>query len=123
MLGARVLGEFGDDPDRYANAKSRRNYAGTSPLTARQARNGRCSPATSATDASTTPSTNGPSARCRPAQAVAPSTTSAETPATSTTKLYGLGNRLVGILHGCSATTQAKKSKSMEHVNKQRIAA
>jgi transposase len=32
-LGARVLGEFGDDPNRYADAKSRRNYAGTSPLT------------------------------------------------------------------------------------------
>jgi transposase len=32
-LGARVLGEFGDDPDRYATAKSRKNYAGTSPLT------------------------------------------------------------------------------------------
>jgi transposase/transposase IS116/IS110/IS902 family protein len=33
VLGARALGEFGDDPNRYANAKSRRNYAGTSPLT------------------------------------------------------------------------------------------
>ena len=33
VLGARVLGEFGDDPNRYANAKSRRNYAGTSPVT------------------------------------------------------------------------------------------
>jgi len=33
VLGARVLGEFGDDPDRYATAKSRKNYAGTSPLT------------------------------------------------------------------------------------------
>ncbi|MFD7007564.1 IS110 family transposase [Rhodococcus jostii] len=32
-LGARVLGEFGDDPDRYTTTKSRRNYAGTSPLT------------------------------------------------------------------------------------------
>jgi len=33
ILGARVLGEFGDDPNRYTNAKSRKNYAGTSPLT------------------------------------------------------------------------------------------
>lgn len=33
VIGARVLGEFGDDPNRYADAKSRRNYAGTSPLT------------------------------------------------------------------------------------------
>ena len=32
-LGVRVLGEFGDDPNRYADSKSRRNYAGTSPVT------------------------------------------------------------------------------------------
>ena len=33
VLGARTLGEFGDDPDRYTSAKSPRNYAGTSPIT------------------------------------------------------------------------------------------
>lgn len=33
VLGARVLAEFGDDKDRYENAKARRNYAGTSPIT------------------------------------------------------------------------------------------
>jgi transposase len=33
ILGARVLGEFGDDPTRYADAKARRNYAATSPIT------------------------------------------------------------------------------------------
>jgi hypothetical protein len=33
VLGARVLGEFGDDPQRYADGKARRNYARTSPLT------------------------------------------------------------------------------------------
>ena len=33
VLGARVLGEFGDDPDRYADARARKNYAGTSPIT------------------------------------------------------------------------------------------
>ncbi|MDQ2729616.1 MAG: IS110 family transposase [Actinomycetota bacterium] len=33
VLGARVLGEFGDDPERYADGKARRNYAGTSPVT------------------------------------------------------------------------------------------
>lgn len=33
ILGARVLAEFGDDPDRYATAKARKNYAGTSPIT------------------------------------------------------------------------------------------
>jgi transposase len=33
VLGARVLAEFGDDPDRYADPKARKNYAGTSPIT------------------------------------------------------------------------------------------
>jgi transposase len=33
VLGARVLGEFGDDPHRYASAKSRKNYGSTSPIT------------------------------------------------------------------------------------------
>ena len=33
ILGARVLAEFGDDPDRYADAKSRKNYSGMSPIT------------------------------------------------------------------------------------------
>ncbi|HKR51947.1 MAG TPA: hypothetical protein VJT72_20680 [Pseudonocardiaceae bacterium] len=29
ILGARVFAEFGDAPGRYTNAKSRKNYAGT----------------------------------------------------------------------------------------------
>src|SRR5436309_2437152 len=33
ILGARVLAEFGDDHDRYASAKARKNYAATSPIT------------------------------------------------------------------------------------------
>jgi transposase len=33
VCGARVLAEFGDDPHRYATAKARKNYAGTSPIT------------------------------------------------------------------------------------------
>ncbi|GAA0917903.1 IS110 family transposase [Virgisporangium ochraceum] len=33
VLGARVLGEFGDDPTRFTHAASRRNYAGTAPIT------------------------------------------------------------------------------------------
>jgi transposase len=33
VLGARVLAEFGDAPGRYADAKSRKNYAGTAPIT------------------------------------------------------------------------------------------
>jgi hypothetical protein len=33
ILGARVLGEFGDDPDRYQGARARKNYAGSAPIT------------------------------------------------------------------------------------------
>jgi transposase len=33
VLGARVVGEFGDDPTRYENPKARKSYAGTAPIT------------------------------------------------------------------------------------------
>jgi Transposase/Transposase IS116/IS110/IS902 family len=33
VLGAWVLGEFGDDRTRFSDPKSRKNYAGTSPVT------------------------------------------------------------------------------------------
>jgi transposase len=33
ITGARVLAEFGDADGRYADAKSRKNYAGTAPIT------------------------------------------------------------------------------------------
>ena len=33
ILGARILGEFGDADGRYASARARKNHAGTSPIT------------------------------------------------------------------------------------------
>jgi transposase len=33
ILAARALGEFGDDEHRYASARNRKNYAGSSPIT------------------------------------------------------------------------------------------
>lgn len=33
VLGARVLAEFGDSPGRYADARGRKAYAGTAPIT------------------------------------------------------------------------------------------
>ena len=33
VLGARVLGEFGDDPSRFSDARGRKAYAGTAPIT------------------------------------------------------------------------------------------
>ena len=56
ILGARVLAEFGDDPHRYADAKARKNYAGTSPITRASGKKKSSWPATSTTTASSTPS-------------------------------------------------------------------
>lgn len=104
ILGARVLGEFGDDPNRYATTKSRKNYAGTSPITrasgtkrvvlARYARNMRLADAIYMwAFASLTAS---PGARgFYDAHRAAGDTHHAA--------LRALGNRLVGILHGCLA--------------------
>jgi hypothetical protein len=33
VLGARVLGKLGDDPNRFIKANARRDYAGASPIT------------------------------------------------------------------------------------------
>jgi transposase len=102
VLGARVLGEFGDDPNRYTDAKSRKNYAGTSPLTiasgrkravlARHVRNRRLYDALDqwAFCALTT----SPGARAFYDQHRAADDTHHQA-------LRALGNRLVGILHGC----------------------
>jgi transposase len=102
ILGARVLGEFGDDPNRYTTAKSRKNYAGTSPLTiasgkkravlARHVRNRRLYDAIDhwALCALTT----SPSARAFYDQHRAAGDVHHQA-------LRALGNRLVGILHGC----------------------
>jgi len=102
ILGARVLGEFGDDPNRYADAKSRKNYAGTSPITktsgksravlARYARNRRLADACYlwAFGALTT----SPGARAFYDQRRAAKDTHHQA-------LRALGNRLVGVLHGC----------------------
>ena len=102
ILGARALGEFGDDPNRFADAKSRKNYAATSPITrasgkhrvvlARYARNKRLADvcyqwAFAALTAS-------PGARAYYDQRRGAGDTHHRA-------LRALGNRLVGILHGC----------------------
>jgi transposase len=102
ILGARVLGEFGDDPDRYTSAKSRKNYAGTSPLTiasgkkrivmARYIRNDRLYDAIDRWAFSSL--TTSPGARAYYAQRRDAKDTHHEA-------LRALGNRFVGILHGC----------------------
>ena len=101
-LGARVLGEFGDDRTRYADARARRNYAGTSPITkasgthrvvlARFARNERLYDACHMWAFASLTASPG-SRRYYDAQR--------ERGKTHNQALRALGNRLVGILHGC----------------------
>jgi len=100
-----VLAEFGDDPDRYADAKARKNYAGTSSITprlrhpagllARYARNKHLADAAHqwafcALTASPGARTYYDAIRGRGVSHHA--------------ALRQLGNRLVGILHGCLRT-------------------
>ena len=105
VLGARVLGEFGDDPERYESAKSRRNYAGTSPLTvasgrkrtvrARFVRNRRLSDAADRWALCSLQASPGCHDFYRGRRAAGDLHHQA---------LRALGNRLVGYLHGCLRT-------------------
>ena len=102
VLGARALGEFGDDPNRYANTRSRRNYAGTSPLTiasgkkkavlARHVRNRRLYDALD--QAAFCALTQSPGCRLFYDQHRTAGDLHHQA-------LRALANRLVGILHGC----------------------
>ena len=102
ILGARVLGEFGDDPNRYTTAKSRKNYAGTSPLTvasgkkcavlARRVRNRRLYDAIDHWALGAINHSTGARAFYDQHRAAGDLHHQA---------LRALGNRLVGILHGC----------------------
>ena len=86
ILGARVLAEFGDDPDRYADAGAGR----TTPACPRSPRppapDGSCWPATPATAGSVTRCSSRPTRRCGSHPAPAPSTTNTEPAAPPTTK-------------------------------------
>lgn len=102
ILGARVLAEFGDDPNRYDNAKSRKNYAGTSPITrasgtrhvalARFVRPARLADAIDQWAFCSLGNSVGARAYYDHRRAQGDSHHKA---------LRALGNRLVGILHGC----------------------
>ncbi|MFD7004395.1 IS110 family transposase [Streptomyces mirabilis] len=105
ITGARVLAEFGDDPARYASAKARKNYAGTSPIT-------RASGKTRTVQARFVRNNRLADALQRQAFCALRSSPGARryydkqrtrdldyNPA-----LRQVGNRLVGILHGCLRT-------------------
>jgi transposase len=105
ILGARVLAEFGDDPDRYPEARSRKNYAGTSPIT-------RQSGKTKLVAARHVHNDWLVDAVCRQAFSALASSPGArayyqqlrDRRVGHHAALRQLGNRLVGILHGCLKT-------------------
>jgi transposase len=105
VLGARILGEFGDDPHRFTDARARKNYAGTSPITrasgtrtvvlARYARNRRLADAVHQWAFCALKGSPGARAYYDTLRARGTGHQAA---------LRQLGNRLVGILHGCLKT-------------------
>lgn len=105
ILGARVLGEFGDAPDHYVDAKARKNYAGTSPITrasgtkkvvlARYARNRRLGDALQQWAFCSLRGSPGARAYYKQLRDLKIGHQAA---------LRQLANRLVGILHGCLKT-------------------
>lgn len=102
ILGARVLGEFGDDRSRFKDPKARKAYAGTAPITrasgtrhvvlARRARNKRLADACQ--NWAFCALTCSPGARHHYNAQRAKGKTNSQA-------LRSLANRLVGILHGC----------------------
>jgi transposase len=106
VLAARVLAEFGDDPERYADARARKNYSGMAPVTrasgksrvvlARHARNRRLADALYLQAFAAL--TASPGARAYYDAHRARGNTHHQA-------LRALANRLVGILHGCLRTT------------------
>lgn len=105
ILGARVLAEFGDDKNRYADARARKNYAGTSPITrasgkkktviARYVHSDRLIDALGAQAFSALGASPGARAYYKDLRQRGTGHRAA---------LRQLANRLVGILHGCLKT-------------------
>jgi transposase len=118
ILSARILGEFGDDPDRYLDAKARKNYAGTSPITkasgtkkivlARYARNRRLGDALQQWAFCSMRGSPGATAYYQQLRARNIGHQAA---------LRQLANRLVGILHGCLKThTHYDENTAWAHI-------
>jgi transposase len=105
ILSARIMAEFGDDPHRFADARARKSYAGTAPITrasgrrkivlARYARNRRLADALQQWAFCAMRGSPGAKAYYQALRARGIGHQAA---------LRQLSNRLVGILHGCLTT-------------------
>ena len=126
VLGARVLAEFGDDTTRYADARARKNYAGTSPITrqsgkkktvlARYVHNDRLIDALNRQAFAALRASPGARGYYDQLRARGVGHHSA---------LRQLGNRLVGILHGClkTGTTYDEPTAWAHHQQDPQVAA
>jgi len=124
VLGARVLAEFGDDPTRYDGARARKNYAGTSPITrasgkkkvvlARYVRNNRLADAVHQQAFSALSGSPGARAYYDALR---------DSDISYNAALRQLGNRLVGILHGCLKTHTPYDEATAWNQHTQRAAA
>jgi transposase len=126
VLGARVLAEFGDEKTRYADAKARKNYAGTSPITrqsgkkktvlARYVHNDRLLDALNRQAFAALRASPGARAYYDQVRARGVGHHAA---------LRQLGNRLVGILHGClkTATRYDEHTAWAHHRHDRQVAA
>jgi transposase len=117
VLGARALGEFGDDPTRFTDARARKNYSGQSPITrasgkksivlARYATNRRLGAALHQQAFSALSRSPGARAYYDAIRARKIGHHAA---------LRQLANRLVGILHGCLKTgTRYDEDTAWQH--------
>jgi transposase len=124
ILGARVLAEFGDASGRYADAKSRKNYAGTAPIT-------RQSGKTKTVHARFVHNDRLVDALHMQAGAAILHDESVRTyydelrarEIGHNAALRQVGNRLVGILHGCLKTTSSYNETTAWSHRSQRVAA
>jgi hypothetical protein len=125
ILAARAHGEFGNDPQRYATARNRKNYAGTSPITracgkkkvvlARFIHNDRLVDALHQQAFCTLRASPGARAYYNQLRGRGISHHAA---------LRQLSNRLVGILHGCLKTrTTYDEHTAWAHLQDQQAAA
>jgi transposase len=108
VLAARLLGEFGDDPVRYATAKGRKAYAGTAPITRASGTRTIVSARVARTTGWPTPARCGRSPRSAPPRERGPAITGTAPSATATSRRCG--RWAIGWSASCTAAWPATSS-------------